>query len=157
MKRYLILLVILGILWVLWSGFYTPLILGLGVASCLVTLYVAHRIGFFKREIFSLHIMPRLPEYVAWLLVEIVKSSLEVARIVLMRRMEISPRVVEFEAAPKDAVGQAILGNSITLTPGTVTLDICDGRVRVHCLTQEGAEALVSGDFNKRVEALTRQ
>lgn len=86
----------LGVLWVLWSGFYTPLILSLGAASCLVTLYVAHRIGFFRQEIFSLHIIPRLPGYWSWLLVEIAKSSLDVARIVLKRRLEISPTVVEF-------------------------------------------------------------
>ena len=157
MKRLLILLVVLVIVWLLWSGLYTPLMLGLGAGSCVLTLFIAQRIGFFRREVFSLNVIPRLPGYWSWLIVEIVKSSFEVARIILQRRLVISPTVVEFEADPQDAVGQAILGNSITLTPGTVTLDISDGRVKVHFLTEHSAEQLISGGFNKRAGALTRQ
>lgn len=157
MGRYILLLLVLALIWLLWSGIYTPLVLGLGVLSCLLTLLVAHRIGFFEQAIFSLRVIPRLPRYWAWLLVEIVKSSLEVAQVVLRRRLEISPTVVKFKAAPDDAVGQAILGNSITLTPGTLTLDIHEGQVSVHCLTEQGAQALLLGEFNKRAAALTRR
>lgn len=157
MRRYLSLLLVLALVWLLWSGIYTPLVLGLGALSCVVTLFVAHRVGFFEREVFSLQVIPRLPRYWAWLFVEIVKSSLEVAQVVLRRRLEISPTVVKFEAAPRDAVGQAILGNSITLTPGTLTLDIHEGKVSVHCLTKQGAEALLAGEFNERAAALTRR
>lgn len=149
------LLLVLIAAWVLWSGIYTPLLLGLGVLSCVLSLYLAHRIGFFSRDVFSLHLAPRLPRYWGWLLIEIAKSSLDVARIILRRQLPISPTVVEFEAAPRGPVGQAILGNSITLTPGTVTLDVHDGRLRVHCLTRAGAEALRSGEFNRRAALLT--
>jgi multicomponent Na+:H+ antiporter subunit E len=154
LHRSIFLLLILVVAWLLWSGLYKPLVLILGAVSCLLTLYVSHRIRFFDGDVFSLHLVPRLPRYWSWLSVEIVKSSLDVARIVLHRKLPISPTVVEFEAAPRDAVGQAILGNSITLTPGTVTLDVHDGRLRVHCLTREGADALLSGEFNRRVAAL---
>jgi len=152
--RFTALLLLLITAWLLWSGIYTPLLLGLGALSCALSLYLAHRIGFFD-EVFSLQVIPRLPRYWAWLLPEIVKSSLDVARIILHRQLPISPTVVEFEAAPPGPVGQAILGNSITLTPGTVTLDVHNGRLRVHCLTREGADALLSGKFNGRAAALT--
>ncbi len=148
------LLSLLVIAWILWSGIYTPLLLGLGALSCVLSLYLAHRIGFFD-EVFSLQVIPRLPRYWSWLLLEITKSSFDVARIILCRQPPISPTVVEFEAAPPGPVGQAILGNSITLTPGTLTLDIYEGRLRVHCLTQAGANALLSGEFNRRAAALT--
>jgi len=141
--------------WLLWSGLYTPLLLGLGALSCILSLYLAYRIGFFE-EIFSLQVIPRLPRYWGWLLLEIVKSSLEVTLIILQRKPPISPTVVEFEAAPPGPVGQVILGNSITLTPGTLTLDVHNGRLRVHCLTQKGADALLSGEFNRRAGALTK-
>ena len=141
--------------WLLWSGLYTPLLLGLGALSCILSLYLAYRIGFFE-EVFSLQVIPRLPRYWGWLLLEIVKSSLEVTLIILQRKPPISPTVVEFEAAPPGPVGQAILGNSITLTPGTLTLDVHNGRLRVHCLTQKGADALLSGEFNRRAGALTK-
>jgi len=141
--------------WLLWSGLYTPLLLGLGALSCVLSLYLAYRIGFFE-EVFSLQVIPRLPRYWGWLLLEIAKSSLEVTLIILHRKPPISPTVVEFEAAPPGPVGQAILGNSITLTPGTLTLDVHNGRLRVHCLTQKGADALLSGEFNRRAGALTK-
>lgn len=148
------LLSLLVIAWIMWSGIYTPLLLGLGALSCALSLYLAQRIGFFE-EVFSLQVIPRLPRYWSWLLLEITKSSFDVARIILCRQPPISPTVVEFEAAPPGPVGQAILGNSITLTPGTLTLDIYEGRLRVHCLTQAGANALLSGEFNRRAAALT--
>ncbi len=149
------LLLVLATAWLLWSGIYTPLLLGLGALSCLLSLYLAHRIGFFD-ELFSLQVIPRLPRYWAWLLTEIVKSSFDVARIILHRQLPISPTVIEFESDPNGPVGQVILGNSITLSPGTVTLDVHDGRLRVHCLTRAGADALLSGEFNRRAAELTR-
>ena len=151
----LILMSALILAWVLWSGIYTPLLLALGFGSCILALYFAFRIHYFDREIFSLYVIPRLPRYWGWLFIEIVKSSFTVARIILQRQMPISPTVVEFEAGSTDAVSQVILGNSITLTPGAVTLDVHAGKLMVHCLTEEGAEELLSGEFNKRATALT--
>jgi multicomponent Na+:H+ antiporter subunit E len=157
MARVFLLFVVLGLVWLMWSGIYTPLVLGLGALSCALTVFIAHRIGFFEREIFALQVLRRLPRYWFWLFIEIIKSSLEVAGVVLGRRLEISPTVVKFRVSPDDAVGQAILGNSITLTPGTLTLDIHDGQITVHCLTKQAAEALMRGEFNERAAALTRQ
>ena len=154
-RRYATLLLLLVVAWLLWSGIYTPLLLALGALSCILCVYLAQRIGFFD-ELFSLHLIPRLPRFWAWLLLEIVKSSLDVARIILHRQLPISPTVVEFEAGPKGPVGQVILGNSITLSPGTVTLDVHKGRLRVHCLTREVAEALLAGEFNRRAAVLTK-
>lgn len=154
-RRITALFVLLMTAWLLWSGIYTPLLIGLGVLSCVLCLLLAHRIGFFDSD-FTLSVIPRLPRFWGWLLPEIFKSSFDVARIILHRKLPISPTIVEFEAAPPGPVGQAILGNSITLTPGTVTLDIYNGRLRVHCLTRAGADALLSGEFNNRAAALTK-
>ena len=148
------LLCVLIVIWLLWSGVYTPLMLVLGALSCVLSVYIAHRVGFFHREVFSLHLLPRLPRFWVWLGVEVVKSSVDVARIILHRHPPISPTVVAIDAATSDPVGQAILGNSITLTPGTVTLDVHNGQLRIHCLTKAGADALVAGDINRRVKAL---
>ena len=141
--------------WLLWSGTYKPLLLAFGLFSCLLTFYFARRIDFFDREVFAFHLWPRLPGYWAWLLKEITKSSLDVARIVIHPKLPISPTVVEFDTAPPGPVGQAILGNAITLTPGSVTLDIHDGRLMAHCLTAEGAQGLIEGEMNRRACALT--
>ena len=151
----LLLMCVLMVAWLLWSGIYTPLLLALGFGSCLLTLYLAYRVHYFDRDVFSLYVMPRLPRYWGWLLIEIVKSSISVAHIIIQRRMPISPMVVELEAESPDAISQVILGNSITLTPGAVTLDVYDGKFMVHCLTAEGAEELLSGEFSKRAAGLT--
>jgi multicomponent Na+:H+ antiporter subunit E len=65
-----------------------------------------------------------------------------------------SPRLVEVKAGSDHAVDQVILGNSITLTPGTLTIDLHYGLLKVHALTETGANDLVSGEMNRRVTAL---
>ena len=152
--RFAALLLLLAAAWLLWSGIYKPLLLWLGAFSCALSVYIAHRVGFFERAT-GLHVIPKLPGLSLWLLVEIVKSSLEVVRIVLDPKLPISPTVVYLDAEPEGPVGQVILANSITLTPGTVTLDVFSDRLCVHCLTSEGAQALESGDANRRVARLT--
>ncbi|MGH8197509.1 MAG: Na+/H+ antiporter subunit E [Steroidobacteraceae bacterium] len=147
-------LLLLGVTWLLWSGIYEPVILALGLLSCLLALFLAHRMGFFTPGIFSLHVSSRLPRFWAWLLVEIVKANLAVAAAVLRPRRSISPTVVEIRtrAGP---IGQTLLANAITLTPGTVTLDVDEGRLRVHCLTRAAADALLAGDMSRRVASVT--
>ena len=140
--------------WLLWSGIYKPLLLWLGAFSCVLSVFIAHRVGFFEKSS-GLHVIPRLPRFSLWLLVEIVKSSLEVVRLVLNPRLPISPTVVYLDAEPEGPVGQAILGNAITLTPGTVTLDVFDNRLCVHCITKEGAQQLQAGEANRIVAELT--
>jgi multicomponent Na+:H+ antiporter subunit E len=150
----LVLFATLFLAWLLWSGIYKPLVIGLGVFSCVLTVYVASRVGFFRGYIRLVGIF-RLPAYWSWLIVEIAKSSFDVARIVLSPRMPISPTVVEIDGRGLGDVGQAILGNAITLSPGTVTLDVYEGRLTVHSLTREGARALEEGEFKRRTVALS--
>ena len=83
-----------------------------------------------------------------------IRSSLEVSRVVLDPRLPISPRIVDIDATALHPVDQAILGNSITLTPGTLALDVHDGVIKVHSLTREGADALMSSEMDRRVAAL---
>jgi len=152
----LALLSVLIIAWLLWSGLYKPLLLWLGAFSCVLSVYLAHRVGFFKQSS-GLHLIPRLPRYWFWLLGEITRSSLEVARLVLDPKLPISPTVVHLDAAAEGPIGQVILSNSITLAPGTVTLDVYDNKLFVHCLTREAAEALKTGPANRLAAELTTE
>jgi multicomponent Na+:H+ antiporter subunit E len=151
----LLLFLILAISWVLWSGLYKPLVLGLGAFSCLLSVYMAHRMGFFRHKAL-LSLLFRLPAYWWWLLGEIIGSSVEIARLILKPSLPISPTVVKLQSKPKSPVGQVILGNSITLSPGTVTLDVHEGQLLVHCLTSESARALQDGEVNQRAAQLER-
>jgi multicomponent Na+:H+ antiporter subunit E len=82
-------------------------------------------------------------------------ASLQVTRIVLAPQMRISPKIVQVQSKSKGEVRHVIFGNSITLTPGTLTTDLDDtGLITVHALTAEGADGVVNGDMNDRVAAL---
>lgn len=153
----LLLLLVLAISWLLWSGLYKPLVMGLGAFSCLVSVYLAHRMGFFRHHKAIVRQLPRLPGYWLWLLREIVVSSIDVAKLILTPSLPISPTVVVLKAKARTDVGQVILGNSITLSPGTVTLDVHEGELLVHCLTSDSARELQKGEANRRAAALERK
>ena len=150
-----ILPIVLAIAWATWSGMTKPILVGLGIASVALVVLLARRLAALGDDAFSLHLSLRILPYWGWLVVEMVKSSIEVTRIVLDPRLPISPTVIEVDAQPTGPVGKAILANSITLTPGTLTIDLHDGRLRVHALTRAGAAAVQEGGMGRRVAALT--
>jgi multicomponent Na+:H+ antiporter subunit E len=149
----LLLLLVLGVSWVLWSGLYKPLVLGLGAFSCLLSAYLAHRMGFFRHQAL-VTLLPRLPGYWWWLLREIVVSSIAVTKLIVNPSLPITPTVVKIKAETQSPVGLVIFGNSITLSPGTVTLDVHEGQLLVHCLTSESARELLDGEANRRTAQL---
>jgi multicomponent Na+:H+ antiporter subunit E len=140
--------------WLLWSGLYKPLLLALGAFSCALVIYLSFRMRLFEYSVFTLRFGWRLLGFWGWLGKEAVKSSLLVSRIVLSPRLPISPTVTELDGASRHPVDLATLGNCITLTPGTLTLRIRDGRLTVHALTSEVADDLLDGEMNRRVARL---
>jgi multicomponent Na+:H+ antiporter subunit E len=141
--------------WLLWSGHYSPLLLAFGALSCALVAALALRTGFFAPDVYTLHLGVRLPRFWLWLLREIVRSNFAVARIILSRRMPIAPEIVTIDAAHVAPPAQATLANSITLTPGTLCLDVHRGRIEVHCLTRESAEDLRRGEMLRRISAIS--
>jgi len=95
--------------------------------------------------------------YLPWLAWEIVKANIDVARIILNPRLPINPRLIRVPAPQKTAVGQVMYANSITLTPGTISLDVRNNQVLVHALTEEAAQGVLSGDMGRKVAALESQ
>lgn len=152
--KFVLLAVLLIIAWVLWSGLFKPLLLALGAFSCALTVYVGKRMGYFDKELFAFRYDHRLIGFWIWLGGEVIRSTMEVIRIVLAPTLRIHPRVVEINTGDFGPVDQTLLGNSITLTPGTLTIDVQDDRMLVHALTEEGAQALEEGTMMKRVAAL---
>ncbi len=94
-KRMLVLLLLLAVAWLLWSGLFKPLLLGLGLFSCLLTFLVVRRMGYFDNQMFALRFNFRLFAYWAWLGREIFRSSIHVARVVLDPALPISPRTID--------------------------------------------------------------
>lgn len=156
LMRTLILLVVLVAAWLIWSGFFKPLLLSLGALSILLTLLLARRMGYFDNDVFALGYNVRLIGFWGWISREIVTSSILVARVVLARKVAVTPQLIVLEVESLCEVDQALLGNSITLTPGTLTLDAYDNRITVHALTQKAADDLLDGEMQRRVEALRK-
>jgi len=146
---------ILATAWLLWSGLYKPLLLILGFLSCALTVLIVRRMKLFDDETYSLHFSWRLVRFWGWLAKEIWLSSIEVAKIVLHPKCPVSPRIVVLQTRASDNFTQVLLGNSITLTPGTLTLDVHEGQLTVHTLTDAGAKALLSGEMAAHVNHVT--
>ena len=86
-----------------------------------------------------------------WLTWAIVKSNLDVALLILRPSLPISPRMIAVKASQSTDVGKVIYANSITLTPGTVSVDVDGDEITVHCLTREAAEDVETGAMDRRV------
>lgn len=155
MKHFTLLFIILFGLWILLSGEFVPLLVVLGVVSCLLVLYLAHRMDLIDHETHPMHLHPgRILTYWIWLLKEIFKSNIAVARLIINPNLPISPKVFRVKTSQIDEIGQVIYANSITLTPGTVSLEVNDEEIEVHALTNDAAEDLRSGEMDRRVRGL---
>jgi multicomponent Na+:H+ antiporter subunit E len=142
---------VLAAVWLLLSGLFKPLLMGLGAVSVLLCLWLAGRMKIVDAESHPVWAAMHYVPYWPWLSVEIVKSSFEVARRVLSPSMPISPTVFEVRSTQQTMVGRVVLANSITLTPGTVTLDIDGDRLQVHALSRDTVEAMRDGEMDRRV------
>ena len=137
-------------LWWVFSGRSDWLMLSLGLGSAVFSVYLARRMLSFDREPHPFVIDRELVFYWCWLARAIVKSNLDVMRHVVREPLQISPTWVRIRTDPKTEVGMVALANSITLTPGTVSVDVEDGAIAVHALTQDAADYLRTGDMERR-------
>lgn len=154
MLHLLNLAVLLSALWLLLSGHYVPLLLGLGAASVLLVVALAHRMDAIDHERVPIRLGPRLLIYWIWLAKEIAKANLAVIRLILARRPALSPTLFWSQPLQRTDVGRVTYANSITLTPGTVSVAVEDGRLLVHALTREGAADIETDEMNRRVARL---
>lgn len=141
----------LFVFWLMLSGHYEPFLIVLGILSCAICLYMASRMRIIDSETHPVHLLARAPRYFTWLAVEIIKSAWTVTAIILSPRLPISPTVVKVAPTQKTSLGVTIFGNSITLTPGTVTVLARKDLLTVHALTKAGAADLKEGGMDRRV------
>ena len=146
-------LVLFGV-WLLWSGHYTPLLLFFGVLSCGVVVAIARRMGIVDQEGAPVELPLRALSYLPWLLWEIVKSNVDIARRILTPSLPVNPRLIKIKAGQRTDIGRVIYANSITLTPGTVTVGVEGDELTIHALTEEAADSLQTGEMNRRVTRL---
>lgn len=147
--------------WLIFSGKLDAPHLGLGVVSAALVAFLTRdlpRIGtrFDARGrqvpvfTFSVH-WPRFALYLGWLLGQVIVANVQIALLILHPRLPISPTVVRFPTRLPGELARATFGNSITLTPGTITLDVDGGDFVVHALTRAAAEQVLARTMERRV------
>lgn len=151
MLHSLALLTTLAAFWLLWSGIYAPLILVFGALSCLGVLWLSHRMRLVDAESGVLVVSLRLWRYWPWLLKEIVIANMDVAVRVLSPRVRIHPRVFRVRATQANELGRVIYANSITITPGTVTMAVEGHRFLVHSISRRNRAQLLKGEMDRRI------
>ena len=145
----------LFILWLLLSGHYTVLVTSLGAISCIGVTVLANRLGILEPDGRSFAYLARLVGYLPWLVKEIVLSNIEVTKLIWHPGLPIRPQVIRTPASQRSPIGLATFANSITLTPGTLSIDADEeGVIVVHAIGDATAEGLQTGEMDRRVRAL---
>ncbi len=136
--------------WLSLSGHYTPLLLSFGVGSCALVVYLSLRMDVVDEEGVPVHVSARFALYLPWLMKEIFVANVAVARIILAPRMVISPRIVVFHGSQQTDLGRVIFANSITLTPGTITIGVEGHDFEIHALTAADLETNEEDEMDRR-------
>ena len=138
-------------LWFLLSGSFAALLLVFGVASAVFVVAIALRMHIVDQETHPIHLHSKIIFYWIWLTWQIIRANIDVARRVLDPRLPISPNLLRVKVSQKTDLGLVSYANSITLTPGTVSVGVEEDSIIVHALTQEAAEELAAGEMDRRV------
>lgn len=137
--RAAVLFVVLLAFWALLSGQLDPhhnmYLMGSGVVCCGATVFFCARLNIIDAEMLPLRMLVGMVWYIPWLFWQVLLSNIHVAKVIWSSDMHIKPRMVKLPLKTKTAFGAMVYANSITLTPGTVTVDLGDGEVLVHALT----------------------
>lgn len=151
-SRFLVTFIIMFTFWISLSWILEPLHLVLGLISSFLVAYLSSDLLISRENVgFSVKKIILFIMYLPYLAYCIVLANLDVAYRVLHPKMPINPRIVKFKSRLKSDLGQTVLGNSITLTPGTITVDIRDGVFYVHALSESSAEELLKGGMEDKL------
>ncbi|GAB5457225.1 MAG: Na+/H+ antiporter subunit E [Henriciella sp.] len=144
------LIVVLGSLWLGLSGHYTPLILTLGGISVVLSALLAYRFDILDREASPYGRLLALMVYWVWLVVEIFKANWLVIKACLRSELDINPALVKVKTGCETDLARTVFANSITLTPGTVSVVIEGNKILVHALYEEHAQPEAFTEMDRR-------
>lgn len=156
MKHTLSIAILLTVIWLSNSGHYSALLLCFGVLSIIFVVWLAHKMDVVDNESQPVDITLKLPAYYWWLFIKIVRGNIDVLMRVWSPKLDISPGVATFPVRLKTEMGRVIYANSITLTPGTIAIDIQENWITVHSLTKEGLEEITHGEMLSKVANLEK-
>jgi multicomponent Na+:H+ antiporter subunit E len=146
--------------WILLSGRFDLFHLSLGIISCALVSFLSRDL-LFTGKINRNHIsqLLRLLKYLPWLFYQIVLANLYVAYLALHPKsaQKIDPHIVRFKGKLKTDMAVTTFANSITLTPGTITLLVKDDFFYVHAISKKVADDLLTGEMEDRVAEIYQE
>jgi multicomponent Na+:H+ antiporter subunit E len=145
---------VLAVFWLVLSGHVEPLPLALGALSVALVCWLAWRADLDRHHGMSARFALRLPLFALWLGMKVLVSALAVVRKAWSPRLVLRPVVAPTPARDLPELAQVVYANAITLTPGTLSLDIDDNHIEVHSLEPAGVEELREGAMLRRVRQL---
>ncbi len=157
---FLLTFVLMFVSWILLSGKFDLFHLGLGALSCLLVSYFSSDLLFQAVDFGKLRTQwPRFLLYIPWLILEVFKANIHVVKLVFHPRMMdlIDPKIIKFRSKLKGELALVTFANSITLTPGTITVYVTDyGDFEVHVIDQSSGESL-PGDMENRIAEVFKE
>ncbi|MBO4559774.1 MAG: Na+/H+ antiporter subunit E [Lachnospiraceae bacterium] len=147
---------LLLLLWIVFNGRVTVeiVIFGILIASA-VSLFACRFLGYsFKREFAVLKCLPDFLLYLLILIVEIIKANFVLVGMIFKGSKALTPAICHFHTKLKSNIARTILADSITLTPGTITVSMRDDEFYVHCLDKSLADGITTSVFVKRLERM---
>ena len=146
--------ILLSTFWLLLSGYIQPLLLGFGAVSVIVVLFVLKRMDDVDQEKQEIGTGLRLIRYTPWLIGQILSSSLQVTKLIWGSPNKVSPSLAKISADNIPPDRRALYANSITLTPGTLSVDIVDDEIIVHALQESSIEELKQKAMEKKITGI---
>jgi multicomponent Na+:H+ antiporter subunit E len=148
---YLIVAIMLAVFWILLSGHFTALLLGFGIVSVVLVVWLVFRMDRADKERSTLYPTPRLIAYWGWLLWEVVKANVDLVKRIWHPDLPIEPSWSRLDIKVSTPLEKTFYANSITLTPGTLTTNVNDDHFMVHALSKEGIDGLREGEMERRI------
>lgn len=143
---------LLFVFWAMLSGKFDLFHLTLGVICCVLIAYLTYDLLFANVRVGDTRvIVQRIILYIPWLIYQIILANIHVAYLALSPKMPIDPQIIKFNTKLESDISWVTLANSITLTPGTITMDIREGEFFIHALSKKVADDLNTGEMEDRV------
>jgi len=149
--RHVSLAIVLFAFWLALSGHYTTLLITIGVICVLGIVALSVHMELVDEESHPIHLALPSLLYWPWLIWQIILSAWGVARIIVDPRLPISPTMIRVTPTQKTGVGVHVYANSITLTPGTISVEVNRHEILVHAITSANAQDLAEGAMDRKV------
>lgn len=155
MMRALALFLLLGVYWALLSGqFHNGFLITAGALCIAFVVWLSGRMGLLDDEGVPARHYAGLVVYAPYLLWQVILSNWDVLKRIWASELPIDPRIARVPYSTRSGFVTTTYANSITLTPGTVTIDVGEREMAIHCITKEGEDGLLEGDMERHCKKL---